>query len=934
VATFAAETNTSSVERRFQAIVVSADPARQTARVRHKPTGFETNVVWDQRSVVKVTTTIDVDDVPAGWVLCGIREADPARKAVARIDRLEPLAESKVPAKADEVKARSTLRCRLVRVPVTPEILTNHNRLLTRDKTLAYALDVNGELWAVEALYQMRPKLGREVTGTAADLVAGMPCKELVYRQEPGRNRLVSALLLPTKKNTMGDWTPTGPSGTQLEQIEAAMAKLRETHRQSAPELRRLMPVRFRLSPEITLPGEPVTLSIESWAQKTPNPEVTLDISYLQPAVAQRRTLSLAWQAGESDDGLTKYTASLALPRLPIGQHCVTWTCDIGGDIPEFWRSFAVADSQTLVVMFHQTPGKVLPDYDELRLPYDHWEHNVKGRLLDAALTGKPLPASAKEWAARATSREYRRRGANINQPASCMLKERTALPYPVHFSDEPEAVQKAYLQAMLELDNYCGFDPQDVGFISYEFGTRSVNVARQAGVRLIGAMCIHQNWMDGGGAGKINHTARPLRPYFAAMDDFRKAGPGGRDALVLVSQHDKSLLWTEYGAGVFEPCWLEWGGLGGGGGRAEVFDEVFMSRHLDLFSAAIDNVVNQRVPYFQSIGMEFTAVSKMVAESNALMIRYAVARARDGKVVFCHQAAAADFYRRQYQETPETLFYDPDYWCGVNAASSVTGGWKPVDYPDLIQIENARYAAYFKKPAALPEYHWDYTKPWNYPDWGNERLPRNPAGFLVPGEHDKFAVTPKITDTRAIKVSQRLSESSAGLEVVVTLETTAAVKALPLALWDIPREWKEGERWWATKGANRFVPIRAPYTGNLNGILEVDAKPGKNEYRLTITAPKHVPQSQDILLKTVHAKIFSRDGQTMAYIWPMQPWETAFELDVPAGKPVQYYAAPKGERVDLKPGKNRLVIAQERWSRIVGLSYEELATSLATFEK
>ena len=63
-----------------------------------------------RRSVVKVAKTIDVDDVPAGWVLCGIREADPARKAVARIDRLEPLAESKVPAKADEVKAKSTLR--------------------------------------------------------------------------------------------------------------------------------------------------------------------------------------------------------------------------------------------------------------------------------------------------------------------------------------------------------------------------------------------------------------------------------------------------------------------------------------------------------------------------------------------------------------------------------------------------------------------------------------------------------------------------------------------------------------------------------------------------------------------------------------------------------------------------------------------------------
>jgi hypothetical protein len=201
--------------------------------------------------------------------------------------------------------------------------------------------------------------------------------------------------------------------------------------------------------------------------------------------------------------------------------------------------------------------------------------------------------------------------------------------------------------------------------------------------------------------------------------------------------------------------------------------------------------------------------------------------------------------------------------------------------------------------------------------------------GFLVPGEHDKFAVTPSITDTRKMKVSQSMSESAGGMEMVVTLETEEAIKALPLALWDIPREWKSGGGWWQVKGANRFVPICAPYTGNLNGILEVDAKPGKNEYRLTISTPKRTPQSQDILLKTVHAKVFTRDGQTTAYIWPTRPWETTFELEVPAGKSVQYYAAPKGEKVDLPSGKHKLVINKEQWSRIVGLTRDELAVNL-----
>jgi hypothetical protein len=298
--------------------------------------------------------------------------------------------------------------------------------------------------------------------------------------------------------------------------------------------------------------------------------------------------------------------------------------------------------------------------------------------------------------------------------------------------------------------------------------------------------------------------------------------------------------------------------------------------------------------------------------------------------LVFCGQRGQIDYYQR-YQEIPETVDYEPNWQCGSKAYGSVKFGGMSVDYPDTMQIENARYTAWFKKSEGmLPAYHWDYTQPWNYLDWGNTQLPRYAGSRnLRYDTDDRYAVTPLSTDTRKMKVSQNVSENAGGLEIVVTLETPEAVKALPLALWDIPREWKAGEGWWTVKGANRFVPIRAPYTGNLNGILEVDAKPGKNEYRLTIATPKRVPQTQDILLETVHAKVFSRDGQTMAYIWPMQPWETAFELDVPAGKSVQYYAAPKGERVDLPPGKHRLTINKESWARIVGLDPETLKFAL-----
>ena len=82
-----------ALERKFQALIVSVDPKQKTFRVRHKPTGYETDVAWDDKSLIKLHKTIDVDDLPEGWVLCGFRQLDSGRKTVCRLDRLQPLQE-------------------------------------------------------------------------------------------------------------------------------------------------------------------------------------------------------------------------------------------------------------------------------------------------------------------------------------------------------------------------------------------------------------------------------------------------------------------------------------------------------------------------------------------------------------------------------------------------------------------------------------------------------------------------------------------------------------------------------------------------------------------------------------------------------------------------------------------------------------------------
>jgi len=52
-----------------------------------------------------------------------------------------------------------------------------------------------------------------------------------------------------------------------------------------------------------------------------------------------------------------------------------------------------------------------------------------------------------------------------------------------------------------------------------------------------------------------------------------------------------------------------------------------------------------------------------------------------------------------------------------------------------------------------------------------------------------------------------------------------------------------------------------------------------------------------------------------------------------PAGRSVDFYAAPKGERVPLSAGPHRLGIARESWAQLVGLSRDELLDSLQPIE-
>jgi hypothetical protein len=196
----------------------------------------------------------------------------------------------------------------------------------------------------------------------------------------------------------------------------------------------------------------------------------------------------------------------------------------------------------------------------------------------------------------------------------------------------------------------------------------------------------------------------------------------------------------------------------------------------------------------------------------------------------------------------------------------------------------------------------------------------------LFPGKYDKFAATPRIVDTRPFTASRADRIESGSLVVTITVDAGKAQHNLPLALWNLPREFQRGDDWYHASDNCRFVPIVAPYTGDLNGFLIADVSEGHNVFTLRIRSPTRISQTLDFQIgDSLRGKIFTRDGRQMAYIWPTGPWGATLRLTLPAGKAAQVYVAPEGSLQQCEPGETTIEVPQEQWMRLVGLSRAEI---------
>ena len=693
------------------------------------------------------------------------------------------------------------------------------------------------------------------------------------------------------------------------------------------PQIGELITVRLTAQPALLAEGETIAIDISVLAKNEPNPSLEIYPRYLETKMAQKETLKLVWKKGALRGEKALYHAAIKYSPKAAGNYVIHWKCDSGGDVPEFWRYFAVIDNSYAVMSIQSTThGNQGPEpvLHELHLPYNYWHMPILFRE----------GWGAEQWAAE--SRKSRQYGDTPSlmiwvsnglyvQPAPDFDAKVSG--WQVPFDRETPQVQKLVLRRYRkDVWPLLGLDGPIDNFHTYGIGNTSISAARSFGYKTIGSLCASQNWKDD--TFQINHSGMPDRPYFIAKDDFRKSGDGGPNGLVGVQQcHRHPAICNDYACIYsFEPGVLVYPGKAFISDLKD-FDENYFSNTSDFFEAMLQNRLSQKTPYFFTAGVEFGGSTPGTAEANEYFLRLAARKAAELPLAFATGDAISEYYRRHFTKTPETTCYLPDIFCGTQ----ING--KPPLYPDILEIENGQLKALLRRPELLPYNQYDYTTAWKFPDWGNEGIPRKPHGYLVPDTDDRFRLTPTMIDTRLFQAARQDEEKQAATVVTLTLQAQAARKNLALAVWDIPREWNAGQEWYETSANCRFVPVRAPFTGNLNGVLVADVKPGANTFTLTVKTPRRTPGRTDVALNGggIKGQVFSRDGQSTAYLFAADKTSQTLRLAVPDGRAVRLYnEASGGKGVVCKPGLNEFVLAPDTWVRVAGLKHEEIIAAPA----
>ncbi len=314
----------------------------------------------------------------------------------------------------------------------------------------------------------------------------------------------------------------------------------------------------------------------------------------------------------------------------------------------------------------------------------------------------------------------------------------------------------------------------------------------------------------------------------------------------------------------------------------------MIVTSNADRFRAVVDLLLAesryQTEPMFLFFGLENFTDSPDWNEANRLGVRYLVEAARHQKIVFTQGAAIADYYQRHYQKQPENWFYWPDIYAGF------ANSYKPPQLPDRIELSNARFHTVHEDGSALPQFFWDYTRPWSEPVWDDQPAIRQKFGLVNLALLTASNCVPRMVDLTGVRATVSIEPQSDGAEAQIVVESPRALPVLPVALWRIPLD---PQTLGAVKSSRhaRFARVVDGTTGNLHGVLVCDQVPrGRSVWTVNLYGEGREPFVADIHVgDQVRGRYFPRANGPSAYVWLADEHCAGgvLELHVPAGRTV-----------------------------------------------
>ena len=707
----------------------------------------------------------------------------------------------------------------------------------------------------------------------------------------------------------------------RLTLIKHNIAAIESTYKKFKSDIEEIAKVNMTIINELVYPNQPVTITLEVKASKVPNSELVITKDWLSKS-PNKVIKSLDWTSKRQG----RYSAQVDLTPQETGNYLVYWKCDIGGDIPEFWRNFSVIDNEWTVLIINTNanganpPEKILHKY--------HLPSNLfSGHTLWA------LPKSAAEFVD--PSRDSRQYGDDYqislwlsNTYVNMFEKEDSKL------YEESKAIQEAVFGGYRDYVRWMQFWRKPDSIMVSSMSNEVADSLRKTGYRIIGGLYADQNWADGGDY-RINGWGMPARPFFMSHEDFRKCETTSPPQVIGIQQcHRQSVLCRDYncvfsleaGADYMMDRYSQYH-------RERDISKIIAAREFDFLRCFFDTQTPRKNPLFFTCCLEFAGFDWMpeMLQIQPLFIQYIAEEVSKNKLAVATPHAVSDFYRNNFNINPESVIYLPDMWAG-----RVITGYdrpRPPIYPDTMEMENQTYRAIFRKGETLPYVYYDYTKKWGYPYWDNPELPRGPGGYVIPNTDNRFKGVPPIYDTRNMKATVDVSDKSDHTEVQVVIDSKVAKKDIALSIWDIPREYSENLQVYSLQGATRFIPVKAPFTGNLNGILVADVQKGKNTVTLKVSSDSRNIISQDLKLNdAIFAKVFERDHDSIAYLYNPTSEKASINFTVPDGKVVKlYHHATKTDIPESLSGEATFDIEPQKPTRLQGLTANEMK---AVFEQ